>query len=156
LAGAKLHLAKNTRDGRSLSRQATSGPDGRFRFAISRSGLDNNGLRNKWSSPFMVYTDLDWPVQVMAGAQGPGWDWAEVGPTEKELTLRLAKDVPIRGRILDPDGKPVAGARLTVTGVSAPKGGDVGSYLEAVRKGHWWQYVFAKGWSGPLPGRPVV
>src|SRR5262249_25706738 len=78
-----------------------------------------------------------------------------VGEALEELTLRLVKDVPIRGRILDPDGRPVAGAKLTVTGLSAFKGDDLGEYLEQVRKRDF-RDVFAKGWAGPLRGQPAV
>jgi protocatechuate 3,4-dioxygenase beta subunit len=129
VAGARLYLS-----GPARSEQARSGPDGRFRFAAPRSEGPS--------------------VQVMAVAEGHGCDWVPVGGAGEELTLRLVKDVPVRGRILDPDGTPVAGARLTVTAVSAPKNEDLGEYVEAVRKGG--DYVFASDWAGPLPGRPGV
>ena len=53
--------------------------------------------------------------QVVALAEGYGPDWAELRFAGKmaELTLRLAKDdVPIQGRILDLQGKPVADAMV--------------------------------------------
>src|SRR5207244_2242186 len=95
------------------------------------------------------------PVQVMAIAEGYGCDWVHVGPAKEELTLRLVKDVPIRGRILDLDGRPVAGAKLKVTSVWVPKGDDLRSYLEAVRQGDH-RYAFAKRWDGSLPGQSAV
>src|SRR5262249_29707754 len=70
------------------------------------------------------------------------------------LTLRLVQDVPIRGRILDPDGRPVAGARLTVEYLGGPRGDDLGDYLKERRKGFGLRY--AKVWNGPLPGSPAV
>src|SRR5262249_59169394 len=109
----------------------------RFRFAIPRSALEKS------------------PPQVMAVARGYGCDWVPVGPAKAELTLRLVKDVPVRGRTLDPDGKPVARAKIRVTGLSAPKGGDLAGYLEAVRKEDY-RYAFARDWSGPLPCQPAV
>jgi RNA polymerase sigma factor (sigma-70 family) len=137
VAGAKLYLAKHATQGPAISHQATSGADGRFHFAIAKSVLDNS------------------PAQVMAVAASLGCDWASVGPAGRELSLRLVKDVPVRGRILDPDGRPVAGARITITGLSAPKGDDLGGYIEAVRKGYY-QYTLPKNWGGPLPGQPAV
>jgi RNA polymerase sigma factor (sigma-70 family) len=143
IAGAKLYLAQANPDGPASSPQGTSGMDGRFRFAIARRKPAKDAAGKS-------------PVQVMAVAEGHGCDWVKVGSAEEELTLRLVKDVPVSGRILDTDGQPVAGARLTVTGVSAPKGEDLGTYLEAIRKGEDYQYAFAKSWAGPLPGQPAV
>jgi RNA polymerase sigma factor (sigma-70 family) len=143
VAGAKLHLAGSTANGPAPSPQATSGPDGRFRLAIPRSELEKGAAGKA-------------PPQVMAVAEGHGCDWAAVRSAEKELTLRLVKDVPISGRIQDPDGKPVAGAKVMVTHVAAPKGEDLGTYLEVVRKGEDYKYAFAKSWAGPLPGQAAV
>jgi hypothetical protein len=80
--------------------RATSGPDGRFRFAFAHSGLDDR------------YLDASRPV-VVAVADGLGPDWAEVGGPDA-LRLRLADDLPLEGRILGPDRSPVAGAKVTV------------------------------------------
>jgi RNA polymerase sigma factor (sigma-70 family) len=101
VAGAKLYLAGSTP-------QATSGPDGRFRLAVPRSDLDRGAAKS--------------PPQILAADDGHGCDWVQVGSAAEELTLRLVQDVPVSGRILDPGGKPVVGARLSVTGVSAPPG----------------------------------
>jgi protocatechuate 3,4-dioxygenase beta subunit len=136
LIGAKLYLAKSGPGAPAPAEKTTSGTDGRFRFAVPKSELEKS-------------------LQVMAVAEGHGCDWLKVGAAGEELTLRLVKDVPISGRVLDPEGKPVAGAKVTVTGVSAPKGDDLGEYIEAVRKGLF-GYHFAKDWSGPLAGRPAV
>jgi protocatechuate 3,4-dioxygenase beta subunit len=141
VAGAKVYLAGAAPDGPAPSPRAASGPDGRFRFAASRSGLKPDTATRS-------------PLQVMAVAEGYGCDWAPIGPGAVELTLRLVKDVPINGRILDPDGRPVAGARLTVRGVSAAAGEDLAGFLAEARQGYG--YAFAKKWLGPLPGRPAV
>jgi RNA polymerase sigma factor (sigma-70 family) len=158
LAGAEVYFAKTTLEGRELSRKATSGPDGRFRFSILNAEADSddvNPRRNPWASSHLSQPPLYWPGEVMAVAPGHGCDWAEVGSGAKELTLRLVKDLPIRGRILDPDGKPLPSAKLTLLGVADGKG-DIGSYLDAVRQGKWWGYQFVKGWAGPPGGLPAV
>jgi RNA polymerase sigma factor (sigma-70 family) len=141
VAGAKLYLAPSMPDGPAPSEQTMSGADGRFRFTVSRSELEKDS------------TEKSVP-QVMAVAQGQGCDWAKVGPAEEEVILRLVKDVPVSGRILDPDGKPVAGAKLTWWSMSAPKGDDLREFLEEARKGYG--IAFAKDWRGPLPGQPNV
>jgi protocatechuate 3,4-dioxygenase beta subunit len=96
--------------------------------------------------------DTEKPFQVMAVAEGHGCDWAKIGAADEDLTLCLVKDVPINGRILDPDGRPVAGAKLTVTEVIAPQ--DLGAYLASFPKGE--AYPFTKRWDGPLPVRPAA
>jgi len=143
-SGAKLYLNHSQPKEKGFAERATSGADGRFDFTIAKSELGKANTTNA-------------PPHVMAAAKGHGCDWATVGADGKtgDLTLRLVKDVPISGRILDPDGKPVVGAKIKVTGVSAPKGDDLGGYLEAVSKGYF-QYRFAKDWAGPLPGRTAV
>jgi RNA polymerase sigma factor (sigma-70 family) len=142
VAGATLYLAKHTRHGPAASPRATSAVDGRFHFAVARSEVDPTGAD-------------DPPPQVMAVAKGYGCAWEAVGRARGELTLRLAADAPVRGRILDPDGSPVARARIRVIGLSAPRGDDLDSYLQAVRKEDY-RYAFARDWTGPLPGQPAV
>jgi len=89
--------------------QATSGTDGRFQFAVPHSDLDEGSAERS-------------PSRIMVVAEGHGCDWVSVvAPTSEELTFHLVKDVPIHGRILDPDGRPVAGAKLTVISISAPQ-----------------------------------
>ena len=44
-------------------------------------------------------------------------------------------DVPITGRIVDLEGRPVAGVSVKVDGVKAPKTGDLTSWIEGVKKG---------------------
>jgi RNA polymerase sigma factor (sigma-70 family) len=130
-AGAKLYVNDAGKTARKDPVRVTSGDDGRFKFTLEKAD--------------------DSPRQVMAVADGHGCDWAPIG--QEELTLRLVKDVPINGRILDPDGKPVVGAKLSVTSVSAPNAG-LESYLDAFRKGEG--DASAKDWNAPLPGQPAV
>jgi RNA polymerase sigma factor (sigma-70 family) len=141
VAGAKLYLGYTGPKDMKYPVRATTGDDGRFKFTVEKSELDQ--------------VDIDHPtIQVMAVAEGHGCDWGAVGPAGEELTLRLVKDLPITVRILDADGKPVAGAKLTVMSVSAAKGEDLDSYIEAFGKDKG--YEFAKYWRGPLPGQPAV
>jgi RNA polymerase sigma factor (sigma-70 family) len=142
VAGAKLYLARSNAEGPAYSEQGTSGPDGRFRFTISRSECEKGPTEKSG-------------CQVMAVAEGHGCDWVTVGPAAEDRTLQLVKDVPIRGRILDTDGQPVVGARLTVTGLSADKGEDLGVFFESLRKDDF-GYELAKVWSGALPGQPAM
>jgi beta-lactamase regulating signal transducer with metallopeptidase domain/protocatechuate 3,4-dioxygenase beta subunit len=46
-----------------------------------------------------------------------------------------ARDVPITGRIVDLEGRPVRGVTIQVDSTSTAKGGDLSPWLEAVRRG---------------------
>ena len=56
---------------------------------------------------------------VAAVAAGYGLDWIALKEAGAELTLRLEKDdVPIKGRVLDLEGRPVAGATVRLVRLS--------------------------------------
>jgi RNA polymerase sigma factor (sigma-70 family) len=129
VAGAKLYVGVHSSlKKREYPVRATSGADGRFDFSIPRSDLNTTGE--------------DHPAfQVLAVAEGYGCAWGASNMAAKDdVTLRLVTDAPVKGRILDAEGQPVAGAKLTVTSVSRSQGG-VGGAL---------------GWEGPLPGQADV
>jgi hypothetical protein len=103
-AGAKLYLSYyGSREPRPKVR-AVSGADGRFRFAFAKLEISEPTWRPE-----------AWRVAaVVAVAPGIGSDWTPAARVEKgELTLRLVKDeYPIDGRILDTEGRPVAGVTV--------------------------------------------
>jgi protocatechuate 3,4-dioxygenase beta subunit len=127
-AGAKLSWGQAGLKKRVYPVRATSGDDGTFAFLLTKSELQ------KIDSDDQAY-------QVLAIVKGYGCAWATADATAEKLTLRLVQDAPVKGRILDADGRPVAGAKLTVTGVAA--------------KGHDGQ-PGARGWEGPLPEQAEV
>jgi RNA polymerase sigma factor (sigma-70 family) len=113
--------------------RATSGPDGQFAFAFARSLLDER------------YLDASRPV-VIAVADGFGMDWAEVAEPVG-LTLKLAAELPVEGRIVDRDGNPVTGAKIVVREVSGGTGAGLTQYLQSGDRGS------LKSCRGPLPGQ---
>jgi RNA polymerase sigma factor (sigma-70 family) len=63
----------------------------------------------------------EWGGWLTARAKGHGMDFVGVGlskETPAEVTLRLPKDQPVRGSVIDPQGKPLAGVRVTVDSVT--------------------------------------
>src|SRR5262249_60014050 len=82
---------------------ATTGADGRFEFTAPKGKFDGQ------------------KTVVVATAANYGVAWVEVPPGGKtdDLTLRLVKDVPVTGQIIDLEGKPVAGATLRVLQINA-------------------------------------
>ena len=142
VAGAKVYLNTFGPLPRGYPVRATSDEGGRFEFGFTRP--------NRPTGP------SDDPIgQVLATAEGHGFDVGSVGAGDTEdITLRLIKDVPVSGRVLDPEGQPLAGVKLAVVSVSAPLE-DLEAYLKAVRIGDY-EPTFAKQWSGPLPGQQAV
>jgi hypothetical protein len=96
---------------------ATTGPDGRFAFAV----------------PVTKYGDHDTVVAATAADRGVALVKVPAAGKRDDLTLRLVQDVPITGQIVDLEAKPVAGATLRVLQVHAAPGEDLGPWLEAVK-----------------------
>jgi hypothetical protein len=92
---------------------------------------------------------------LLAHAAGFGVDWCDLGDAEraKELTLRLVKDVPIRGRLVNPEGRPVAGVSVSVTGIAVPPNEKLDDFLAGWLRN--WRDQFGtslKGLDVPLDG----
>jgi hypothetical protein len=73
----------------------------------------------------------------VAIAKGNAPDWEGLGKPDGpgEVTLRLAKDdVPIKGRVVDLEGRPVAGARILVGAVAKrADGGDLKTWIALLK-----------------------
>ncbi len=119
---------------------AVSAADGRFAFTMPvRAGNEGDSKKPKKD------------VYVVAAAEGYGFAATRLDePGATDLTLRLVKDnVPIRGRIIDLQGKPVAGVRVRIEdnmlGIS--KKSDLTDWLAALKAAKekhenvkWWDY----------------
>jgi RNA polymerase sigma factor (sigma-70 family) len=104
---------------------ATSTADGRFHFSVPKS-IEND----VWSGNAWDYT------HVVAAADGYGFAVARVRPeASRDMTLRLVKDdVPIQGRVLDLQGKPVAGVTVRIDDqFYLPMKGDLTAWLEGLK-----------------------
>ncbi|HLN30607.1 MAG TPA: hypothetical protein VK395_22900, partial [Gemmataceae bacterium] len=122
--GAKLHLvALDSTNVKTLHVQTTGGVDGRFRISVpaaeSRFYADDN-----FSKTCIVATAEGYgPAVTIPGA----FTWAG------DLVLRLARDdVPINGRVVDLQGRPLAGIKVCVDRLSIPRAGDLTPWLEAL------------------------
>ncbi len=106
VAGARLLLCwMAPPEKRTPVEVATTAADGTFRCAIEPP--EEGVLENR---------------SLIARAPGFGADWVGVGElaADKPVTLRLVPDdVTVRGRVVDLQGKPVAGATVTVNSISA-------------------------------------
>jgi protocatechuate 3,4-dioxygenase beta subunit len=104
-----------------LTKKAVTDANGRFELTLKPSEVE--------SAP---------RPYLNASADGFGLDWAEPSKDEKpaELTLRLVKDAPVEGRVLDTQGKPISGVKFGVTGVQVAGKDKVDAYLK-VWKQNW-------------------
>jgi RNA polymerase sigma factor (sigma-70 family) len=123
-------------------RRATTGADGQFHFRFATSELDPRLLD-------------DARPAVLAMAAGYGPEWAEIGPSAVgDLKLQLVNDLPVSGRVLDPDRRPVAGAKLVVQAIYSGPVDKLACFLKGDYMAGW----APRGWKGPLPGNapPII
>jgi RNA polymerase sigma factor (sigma-70 family) len=139
LAGAKLYLHYQNSKDSGYPVQATSDADGKFSFTFKRSLLDESSPNTSW---FVVLAAAD--------GFGPDWTYQAKPQAGAASNLRLVKDVPISGRILDVNGKPVRGAKLRIEHTEA--WADTDAFLQSVRDREWAR-VDSKSWFGPFPGQ---
>jgi RNA polymerase sigma factor (sigma-70 family) len=100
------------------SESATTGADGHFAFTALEDEYPNQTNR------------------LTAAAPGYGPGWVEVPPdgSKDDLTIRLVPDdVPITGRIIDLEGKPVRGVRLRLLQINAAPDESLDRWVDAAR-----------------------
>jgi RNA polymerase sigma factor (sigma-70 family) len=102
---------------------------GRFRFRVSKTGYLFAEEKAEW---------LEGGLVGVAPGYGPGWAYGEGAEKLVDVTIKLVKDVPIKGRVLDLEGKPVAGVSVRVRGYYLAEG-DLKKWVEALqarKEGH--------------------
>jgi RNA polymerase sigma factor (sigma-70 family) len=101
--------------------RATTGADGRFHLAV---GPPAEG-EERTSVGVLLATAPDY---------GPGWLQLDKPEQAKDATLKLVKDdVPLRGRVVDLDGKPITGVSVRVKSLQASSGEDLGAWEKRLR-----------------------
>jgi RNA polymerase sigma factor (sigma-70 family) len=117
--GARLSLWTKPVPGRPATPpRTTAGADGRFRLSIPPADLKQGTL--------------------VAAAAGYGPDWA--GPADLarhgDLTLRLHRDdVPVNGRVLDLEGRPIPGVRVEIVLLQRAPAGGLDEYIRKRQRG---------------------
>jgi RNA polymerase sigma factor (sigma-70 family) len=106
---------------------ATSGPDGRFTILMPEAG---RGDRDGFSG---VYP---WLVAVAPG-HGVGWTQRALRADRPEVQeVRLVEEgPPIEGRIIDLEGRPIAGARVEAAQIWFDENGDLSAWIARARNG---------------------
>jgi RNA polymerase sigma factor (sigma-70 family) len=127
-AGATVSLRNSAAIKERSRADLTTDRDGRFRTTVSRAQLEQ--------------------VVVVASAEGHGPDWVELhhaSPEDHELTLRLCRDdVPITGRILNLEGRGIAGVKIDVRRIEKRQDdGDLAEFIATKQK--WARGNFVNG-----------
>jgi RNA polymerase sigma factor (sigma-70 family) len=114
-AGAKLLLFGPTGKPTEVG---TSGPDGGFALVVPRDAAE---------------------APLIAQADGSGLDFLDFHDRKSgaPVELRLVKDRVIRGRIVDTQGKPVAGARVAISHLNVYAGNLLDPFLAEWKKRHF-------------------
>ena len=169
VSGAKLYLGHfGPKDEITVTESAKSDANGQFQFTFARGLLSKSRPDSRVADfPPGAYRSLEpqlrdevnphvTPVgQVMAVADGLGCDWIRMNleGESRELTFRLVKDVPISGRILNKDGEPVVGAKLSLNSLNSYT--DFKKAMGQFSKSNSFP-LGEKRWGGPLPGQARV
>jgi RNA polymerase sigma factor (sigma-70 family) len=127
--GASVYYARHDDRPKSTPKaNAVTDKAGRFHFIVPGSGKEGEVLTSLYAT-----ADGFGPAWVLTEAKS-WWRWPREVDREGAFTLRLPKDdVPVTGRIVNLEGKPVAGATITVTGIKSPPGGSLTPWLDAVK-----------------------
>ncbi len=108
---------------RSLLAETVTDSDGRFQLRLDPQKVLRQAGVERWAS-----------VPVAAFAKGYGPDWIELADVEPDqaVTLQLVEDQPIRGRILDQQGRLVVGASIKALWLD-DQDGNADGFLQATR-----------------------
>jgi RNA polymerase sigma factor (sigma-70 family) len=125
VSGAKVvYLFQAEREdgvwGTATAARGMTGPDGRFHLVVPPP----EGARRRSGG------------MVIATAPGYGPGWTSVGSPDSvhEATVRLVKDdVPLQGRVVDLEGRPIAGASARVLQLRATHREDLGPWEKELR-----------------------
>jgi len=124
-----FHFYGRGEEGRAVELLATTGPDGRFRFELDTTKSDESaGDQPSWHRAL---------ITAVAPGLGPAWILAgDAARAEPELRF-VRDDRPIRGRVLDSQGHPVAKATVRVACLALPHPGVNLDELLALGKFDW-------------------
>jgi RNA polymerase sigma factor (sigma-70 family) len=105
---------------------ATTGEGGEFQFRITDTRLQTLDPKEPHKNPIVV---------AMAPGFGPAWASIATINEAKDLTLRLVgDDVPIIGRVLDLEGRPIAGVTVRPVLLSAYPNEDLSAWEAAMAR----------------------
>jgi hypothetical protein len=142
VVGAKVFFARSAlvrRDSPPPPAIVTSDAEGRFRLRVARTGYLDEHEKADWLRGAIV-----------AVGKGNAFGWAG-GRVDKQtnVTVRLGKDVPIQGRVVDLEGRPIGGVKVQVRSVRFREdGGDLKAFVADLQSGMYARGEFLPGFLG--------
>ena len=127
IAGVKVYYHFIVRQEEPLPVRAATDAQGRFTFKLTPKDIP--------LSADAYQADPRRTGHVIVKADGFTFAWHGVAKQQTDLTLRVAvDDTPLAGRIIDLQGKPLAGLRVTALSVAAPEKGDLTPFVKALQQ----------------------
>jgi 5-hydroxyisourate hydrolase-like protein (transthyretin family) len=105
----------------------TVGPTGLFELVYRKSQCDVVAGETDWWKAAMI--------EIEANGLAFHWTYWRFIDASKPLVINLVRDVPIRGRVLDLEGQPVAGVEVSVVRISEWRKGSLDSWLGELKRG---------------------
>ena len=98
---------------------------GRFRLEFRKSELAAAGFEPRN------------PAALVASMPGFGAAWCDCDPTksDQQTSLQLVADEPVEGRIVDLEGRPVAGVKAEVVSLTTNRKNDLRAWLASLKSG---------------------
>ena len=110
-------------------KEAIADKQGRFKIAIDAEPYGSLPIKGT------VWKDL-WKRTVISAAKpGFGGQFTKYEEVEggDSITLQLVEDAPIRGRVIDPEGKPVSDVAIELKDINVAPSENLDAWLNAVR-----------------------
>ncbi len=113
LHGARvLVIGENEAASGEAKERASTDAQGRFAISVGKDLLQRYRL------------------QVLVRAEGFGSSWQLLDKDSRHVQLHLPIDLPVRGKVIDLEGKPVAGAAIRIVEASTSKTGTLDEFLK--------------------------
>ena len=110
------------------------------RLASSRSESNVETVLGKTDAQGRFEAEVTPHCTFTAVADSGGTAWSGSVTNSSELTLKIAPPLPIKGRLVDLQGKPIPNAKVQVVSVADPQNGDLTASYNAYRVNPVWTW----------------
>lgn len=126
------------------------------RVSRSRSGEIIETVLGKTDAKGKFEAEVVPNSSFTAITEGGGVAWSGNVSLGREMTLKMAKTLPIKGRLTDLQGKPIAGAKVKVESIEATDNDDLTGAYNAFRVNpEYTGSVFSRRLNGQATGAPA-
>jgi len=128
ITGTKVYFQFTTHQEEPIPVRATTDAQGRFAFTLTPKDIPASADARQADPRKMGH------VIVKADGFTFAWQYAALMQTPRDSTLHVAADdTPLMGRIIDLQGRPLAGLRISAWSAAAPEKGDLTPFVKALQ-----------------------